>query len=150
MTLTYWEEAAGLVLAAKECNMNVTISFTIETDHKLASGVTLLEAIKKVDEASGGYAKDFSINCCHPTHFEPALAELDPATLARVNQIRVNASKKSHAELDESTELDYGNIEELAGEVAALKQKYGLTVIGGCCGTDARHLDAMMKHIHKN
>lgn len=149
MTMNYYEEAVGVVLAAKAANLPVTIYFTVETDGKLAGGMTLVDAIKKVDEATDNYAKDFGINCCHPTHCESALAGLDETTLSRVTQFRPNASKKSHAELDEAEELDYGNIEELAGEVASQKERYNLAYIGGCCGTDNRHLEAMAKHLLK-
>jgi len=149
MTMNYYEEAVGVVRAAKDVNLPVTVMFTVETNGKLGSGMTLAEAIKKVDEATDSYTRDFGLNCCHPSHCESSLASLDAATLARVKQLRVNASKLSHAELDECEELDYGNIEELGAEAAAQKEKYNLTHVGGCCGTDNRHLEAMAKHILK-
>ena len=143
LTMNYWEEAAGVILAAKANNLPVTIYFTVETDGKLVGGMTLQEAINKTDEATGGYATHFGVNCAHPTHCAPSFAGLDQATLQRVKQLRVNASKMSHAELDEAEELDAGNIDELAGEVAELSTKYNLTTIGGCCGTDNRHMQAI-------
>ena len=118
--MNYYEESAGIVLAAKAVDLPVTVYFTVETDGKLVGGMTLAEAIKKTDEATEGYAKHFGINCSHPIHATPALAGLETAMLPRVKQLRVNASKLSHAELDECEELDFGDIEELGAEVAEL------------------------------
>ena len=147
LTINYYQEAAGIVLAANAVNLPVTISFVVETEGKLVHGMSLHEAIQKVDEATDGYATHFGINCAHPTHFASTMTDMDPSTLARIKQIRVNASKCSHAELDEATELDSGNIEELAEEVADMVNKYDLTIVGGCCGTDNRHIQAMARCI---
>lgn len=147
LTMNYVEEAAGVALAAKDANLPVVISFVVETDGKLVHGMTLQKAIQKVEDLTGGYPTHYGINCAHPSHFASTLAEMNPAILKRVKQIRVNASKCSHAELDEATELDSGNIEELANEVADLASKYNLTTVGGCCGTDDRHIDAIIKKI---
>ena len=149
-TMNYYEEATGVVLAAKAVNLPVIVDFTVETDGKLAGGMTFAEAIKKVDEATDGYTKHFGINCAHPNHCESSFAGLDADLLARVKQLRVNASKKSHAELDECEELDAGDKNELSAEVAQLVGKYNLTVIGGCCGTDNTHIEAMAEKLLKN
>lgn len=147
LTINYWQEAAGIVLAAKDVSLPVTISFVVETDGKLVHGMALQEAIQNVDEATNGYATHFGINCAHPTHFSSTLADMDTNSCARIKQIRVNASKCTHAELDEAEELDCGDVEGLAKEVAHLKLKHGLTTVGGCCGTDNRHIEAMAKSI---
>jgi len=62
----------------------------------------------------------------------------------RIRGIRANASRLSHAELDEATELDAGNPEELGQQYRDLRAKLGhITVMGGCCGTDHRHIEAI-------
>ena len=82
------------------------------------------------------------VNCAHPTHIAPALAGAGP--WERVLGIRANASSKSHAELDESEELDEGDPVALAADYVALRDELpGLTLLGGCCGTDHRHLAAI-------
>jgi homocysteine S-methyltransferase len=64
----------------------------------------------------------------------------------RVLGLRANASRLSHAELDEAEELDSGNPEELALEYVALRDRLPrLGVLGGCCGTDHRHVEAMCR-----
>ncbi len=143
ITMTSSQEATGIVLAAREAGIPVVISFTVETDGRLPSGESLSEAIDAVDRATGSAAAYFMINCAHPTHFADALDPGAPA-LARIRGVRANASTMSHAELDEAEELDDGDPADLAARYAALTRVLpGLTIMGGCCGTDARHVDAI-------
>lgn len=140
LTMTYTEEAIGVARAAKSAGIPVVISFTVETDGKLPSGQTLKEAIEGVDEATDAAPVYYMINCAHPTHFEDALAAGEP-WVQRIGAIRANASAKSHAELDEAEELDDGNPVELGSQYKALSSKlHNLNVLGGCCGTDHRHV----------
>jgi S-methylmethionine-dependent homocysteine/selenocysteine methylase len=145
MTINYVEEAAGIVQAAREENMPVVISFTVETDGKLPTGQSLEEAIEQVDAETRSAAAYYMINCAHPTHFDHELTG-DAPWLQRIMGIRANASCKSHAELDESTELDDGDPVELGDQYKTFKQQLQqLTVFGGCCGTDHRHVEAICK-----
>lgn len=145
ITMNYVEEAIGVAEAARGFGMPVAISFTVETDGKLPTGQTLKEAIEKVDEATGKAPAYFMINCAHPTHFENALAA-DQSWTQRIRGIRANASVKSHAELNESEELDIGNPAELGAQYRELFGKLkNLKVLGGCCGTDIRHIEAICR-----
>ena len=139
LTITYVEEAIGIVRAAAAAGMPVVISFTVETDGRLPSGQPLAEAIDEVDRETDGVTAYFMVNCAHPTHF---LATLDgPGPWHRILGIRANASTKSHAELDESEVLDDGDPAELAHGYLAIRERLPqLTVLGGCCGTDHRHI----------
>jgi S-methylmethionine-dependent homocysteine/selenocysteine methylase len=70
--------------------------------------------------------------------------EGDPPWTARLGGLRANASTLSHAELDEAEELDDGDPQELAAQYAALVEAHpNLSVLGGCCGTDVRHVSAI-------
>jgi S-methylmethionine-dependent homocysteine/selenocysteine methylase len=139
-TINYVEEAIGIVRVAEKAGMPVVISFTVETDGKLPTGQTLREAIESVDAATNNYPAYYMINCAHPTHFEEAL-EAGEAWTKRIRGVRANSSVKSHAELDESTELDEGNPRELGQQYRQLLRKLtNLRVLGGCCGTDFRHV----------
>ena len=138
-TLAYPAEAIGIVEAAKQVGLPVVISFTVETNGKLPTGATMAEAIAQVDDATDGYAAYFMINCAHPDHFDSTLQ--DAPWMQRIKGIVANASRCSHAELDEAEELDDGNPAELGQQMAALKARFPhLQVLGGCCGTDMRHL----------
>ena len=142
MTITNVPEAAGIVLAANDAGIPAVISFTVETDGALPTGESLKDAIAAVDETTGGGPAYYMINCAHPTHFEPALE--DAQWMRRVQGIRANASRCSHAELDEAEELDAGNPVELAAQYRELLNAHPqICVIGGCCGTDLRHITAI-------
>jgi S-methylmethionine-dependent homocysteine/selenocysteine methylase len=141
LTMTYVDEAIGIVRAAEKAGIPSVISFTLETDGRLPSGTALKDAVAEVDAETGGAAAYFMVNCAHPTHFEHVLAH---GGLERVRGLRANASSKSHEELDESEELDQGDPHELAEQYRDLRRLWpSLTVVGGCCGTDHRHVDAV-------
>ena len=141
LTLTSSEEAVGVARAAARADMPVAISFTVETGGGLASGQTLRQAIDAVDGQTSAYPSYYMINCAHPEHFGEVLTDGDP-WVARVRGLRANASRLNHAELDEAPEPDAGEPEELGREYAALKRRLPrLSVLGGCCGTDQRHIE---------
>jgi S-methylmethionine-dependent homocysteine/selenocysteine methylase len=145
ITMTYADEAVGVVRAARAVGLPVVISFTVETDGRLPSGQSLREAIEEVDARTDAAAAYFMVNCAHPSHFydvlEPGMAWTD-----RIRGLRANASRLSHSELDEAEQLDEGDPEELANEYVALRERLPrLTVLGGCCGTDHRHVEAMSR-----
>jgi len=144
LTLTTSAEAIGIARAAAAEGLPAVLSFTVETDGRLPSGETLGAAIEAVDAGAPGAVAYYGINCAHPTHFLPALEAGDPAWRERIGSVRANASKRSHAELDESTELDEGDPAELASHTERLRGLLpGLRVIGGCCGTELRHVTSL-------
>lgn len=142
ITMNYAAEAVGLARAARQANMPVVISFTVETDGRLPTGQSLGDAIRQVDDATSGYPAYFMINCAHPTHFNQAVRG-DELWVKRVRGLRANASRMSHAELDAAPELDAGSPTELGREYAELRTQSlkHLNVMGGCCGTDHRHIE---------
>jgi S-methylmethionine-dependent homocysteine/selenocysteine methylase len=142
ITMTYPAEAIGIANAARAAGVPVVISFTVETDGTLPSGRPLGDAIAAVDAATGSSPIYYMINCAHPTHFASILSS-EP-WVARIRGIRANASRMTHAELDEAEELDAGDPDELAAEYAELRRSHPqLSVLGGCCGTSDRHIDAI-------
>ena len=145
MTIGYVDEAVGIALAAQRAGLPVVMSFTVETDGRLPSGMTLGEAIEATDEGTGAYPVHYMVNCAHPTHFDHVL---DPAApwASRIGGVRANASTLSHAELDEAEELDAGDPDDLAARYTQLRSLLPrLHVVGGCCGTDHRHVEKIAK-----
>jgi len=146
LTLSYSNEAIGILHSAERHEIPAVISFTLETDGKLPSGESLGEAITRCDAESGAYASYFMINCAHPTHFLNVIQD-DAPWVRRIGGLRPNASCRSHAELDESTELDSGDPEELGRQYLDLiRMLPNLTTLGGCCGTDHRHIRAICEN----
>ncbi len=139
LTMTHVGEAAGVALAARDAGLPSAISFTVETDGRLPSGQPLGEAIEEVDAETDAAPAYYMINCAHPRHFQDAL---DGPWIARIRGLRANASTKSHAELDAATEIDIGDMDDLASCHSALGDRLPkLNVLGGCCGTDHRHVE---------
>jgi S-methylmethionine-dependent homocysteine/selenocysteine methylase len=150
MTMTNIPEAIGIARAAKAAGMPSVISFTLETDGKLPTGQTLGEAIEAVDAETGRAPAYYMINCAHPTHFAGVL-KTGSHWVERLRGLRANASRKSHVELDNSPELDIGNPQELGENYAdLLRQLPHIGVLGGCCGTDHRHIDAIAEACCRN
>lgn len=140
-TINYVEEAVGIALAAKAAGIPATISFTLETDGKLPTGQSLRAAIEQVDAQTDAAPLYYMINCAHPTHFAGIIAE-GGDWLDRIQGLRANASRRSHAELDASPDLDAGDPAELGRQYRALRTHMRrLNILGGCCGTDYRHVD---------
>lgn len=143
MTMTYVDEAIGIVDAARAAGVPVVIAFTVETDGHLPSGTPLGEAIAAVDAATGGDVAYYMVNCAHPTHLDDVL-DGPPAWAGRLGGLRANASAASHAELDAAEELDAGDPDDLARRYVELRELVPtIRVLGGCCGTDHRHIGAI-------
>ncbi len=141
LTLTGTGEAIGIVRAARSAELPVAVAFTVEQDGRLPDGTLLADAVAEVD-AEGG-PDYYMVNCAHPTHIAPGLAQPGDWR-SRIRGIRANASTMSHEELDAATELDEGDPAELATSQDALRSDLpNLALVGGCCGTDARHVAAM-------
>ena len=143
ITMTYAEEAIGIAGAAAGAGVPVCISFTVETDGRLPSGQALGEAIEQVDDETHGAPAYYMVNCAHPSHFAETIAA-GGGWRERIGGLRANASAKSHAELDAAEELDEGDPVGLGADYVALRADLpAVTVLGGCCGTDARHVAAV-------
>ena len=143
ITMTHADEAIGIVRAATRTGMPVAVSFTVETDGRLPTGHSIKEAVEITDAATDSAPVYYMINCAHPTHFQGALATSEP-WVDRIYGIRANASTCSHAELDAADELDDGDPAALGEQYQELRKLLNsLNVLGGCCGTDHRHIAAI-------
>lgn len=146
VTMTHPGEAIGVAQAARRVGLPHVLSFTVETDGRLPNGQTLHEALAEVEVATEGSALFYMVNCAHPSHFA---RDLDGAMRGRISGIRANASRQSHAELDEATELDDGDPVEFGYFYAAFGRFLpNLRLVGGCCGSDHRHVAAACGHLH--
>jgi S-methylmethionine-dependent homocysteine/selenocysteine methylase len=149
ITMAYPDEAAGIVLATRDAGVPSVVSFTVETDGRLPDGTLLSQAIHLVDGATDGYAETFMVNCAHPEHLARAFSLAgDDAWRARLGGVRANASTRSHAELDAADDLDEGDPAAFGGQLAALAHAApSLRLLGGCCGTDHRHIRAVAEAV---
>jgi S-methylmethionine-dependent homocysteine/selenocysteine methylase len=146
VTMTHSGEAIGIARAARRNGLPHVLSFTVETDGRLPCGQDLHEALAETEFETDASALFYMVNCAHPAHFLPALA----GPLGhRIGGLRGNASRQSHAELDAAATLDDGDPREFGALYAeAARLLPGLRLIGGCCGTDHRHVGAACGHLH--
>ena len=143
ITMTNVNEAVGVVHAARNADLPVTISFTLETDGRLPTGQTLADAVQEVDRKTQSGPIYYMINCAHPSHYDTTMP-IGAEWTKRVRGMRANASRRSHQELNDSPELDAGNPLELGGEYRDFRHNHPqITVLGGCCGTDHRHMESI-------
>ncbi|MDA9207915.1 homocysteine S-methyltransferase family protein [Octadecabacter sp.] len=144
-TIAYPAEAIGIVRAAKSFGIPVVVAFTVEVDGRLPTGTTLEQAIEQVDSATDGGASYFMVNCAHPDHFRNVL--VDAPWMQRVRGIVANASRCSHADLDKADVLDAGDPIELGKQLAEIRRRFPhINVLGGCCGTDMRHMHSIVRN----
>jgi len=143
-TLNYVNEAIGVARAARAAEMPVVISFTVETDGRLPTGQTLKDAIVETDLKTNAAPAYYMLNCAHPTHFADVLNDeaMSESWTRRLRGLRANASTRSHAELDAAPDLDAGDPVALGRQYRDLRKRVPqLTILGGCCGTDHRHVE---------
>ncbi len=146
LTFTQAAEATGVVNAANSLGLPIVVSFTVETDGNLPTGQSLASSIEEVDRSTRTGAEYFMVNCAHPDHFAHLLG--DEPWARRIRGIRCNASRLSHAELDESETLDDGNPVELGQQYVEIKARMPwLNVFGGCCGSDLRHVTEIARAV---
>ena len=137
LTLTSASEAIGIVRAAAVARIPVVVSLTVRPDGRLDGGKELGDAIAEIDAETGSGATSFMLNCAHPTHVAAALEQPGP-WLERIGGLRANAAAGEDAPGDAPPAFA-ASCEELASRLTAV------TVLGGCCGTDDRHVDALLE-----
>lgn len=148
MTVTNLNEAIAAVTVAREFNLPIHVSFSIETNGRLQGGRTVDDVIREVDHLTESYTTYFGVNCAHPRHIMAALQGVSKEVRSRIGSIRGNASLKSHQELDNTLVLDRGDVSVYVGEFDGLLNILPeLKVVGGCCGTDEEHLDALARRV---
>ena len=142
ITMTYVEEAIGIARAAQAAGMPV--GGLVHGRDRRAAALRHGRSARRSRPATrrpGGYPAYYMVNCAHPSHFRGGWRG---AGVERIGGIRANASKMSHDELDEAPELDAGDPRELAEDYRELMRLLPrLRVLGGCCGTDHRHVGAI-------
>lgn len=150
MTFNNIPEAVGLARAAASVNLPLSLSFSLDHNHRLNSGPTLREAIEAVDREAGDARPDFyGINCSHPLEFYPALEPGD--WIRRIRSLRPNAVSMEKTQLCKLGHLESGNPEELGLQMGELAARYPhIDIWGGCCGTWEDHLDRIAYNVRSN
>jgi len=142
MPMTYAEEAIGIAWAAQIAGMPVVISFAIESNGNLPSGQSLKRAIEQVDQATSNTPSYYMIDCAHPAYLQSRLP-INESWTDRIYGIVGNISC-SNTHLDTTKNTENIHLKSFGTECLALTRKLrNLTVLGGCCDHNHRHIEAI-------
>ena len=139
-------EAIGVAMAMSEAGLPYVVSPILDARGRLLDGTPMVGVVARIDEVVTPRPVCYTVSCVHPSVLRQALrADEGLGRLAgrRLLGIKANASRKSPEELVELDEVDSEDPERLADEVVDLQAEFGLRVLGGCCGTDHRYIEAL-------
>lgn len=143
-------EAIGMAQAMASTLLPYMISFTIEENGCLIDGTPICDAIAAIDAQAPVPPVCYMTNCIHPRIAQKALAQPfndQPAVHERFWGIQANTSPLAYAELDGAAELHCSEPVSFAQDIIALRDACGLKIVGGCCGTDDRHMTEIAKRL---
>jgi homocysteine S-methyltransferase len=147
-TLPAFTEALGLARVMAETGCPYLLSFVLRPSGTLLDGTPVVDAMDEIDHAINPQPSAYLANCIHPTHFEQALAEAEkarPGARKRLIGLQGNTSRKSPEEFDGAASLDTEDPKEFGAAMARIRKRFGTRILGGCCGTDARHIEAIAR-----
>jgi S-methylmethionine-dependent homocysteine/selenocysteine methylase len=152
-TLPAVSEALGLAKAIAACGVPYVLSFVVRPDGTVLDGSPIHEAIDLIDAAVQPKPFFYMINCVHPSVFDKALScefNYTRQVSDRILGLQANTSTLSPAELGDLSYLDTTEPDEFAAAMIALHEKFGLKILGGCCGSDAGHIEEIARRIPYN
>ncbi len=142
-TIDYVEEGVGIARAAAGAHVPCVISFTTDDQGALPDGTSVARAIERIDLEAVTPPAYYMLNCTHPQHVTGMLTGAG-AWRERIRGIRANASPLGLVEPPEGQPLDPGDVAEFASAMQQVNELApSITILGGCCGTDVRHVRAV-------
>jgi homocysteine S-methyltransferase len=149
-TLPALSEAIGLAQAQAATGLPYLVSFVVRPEGTLLDGTPLKTAIAAIDSQASPSPLAYLINCTHASVFRRAVTHecnSSPLVRERLIGLLANTADLSPEELDNSAELVEEAPEAFSAAVAALHGDLGMKVLGGCCGTDKRHIDSLARRL---
>jgi homocysteine S-methyltransferase len=151
-TLPAYSEALGMAQAMAQTSCPYILSFVIRPEGVLLDGTLLSDAIRDIDATVSPRPAGYMVNCVHPGVFGRAIIDRGSdqdrvLILGRLVGLQANTSRRSPEELDGREELDAEDPEQFGEMMTSLHRDYSLKILGGCCGTDERHIDAIIAHL---
>lgn len=145
-TLPAISEATGLARAVAATGQPYIISFVVRPEGTLLDGTTLNDAITAIDATVTPQPLAYMINCTHASFARAALLHNNnssPLVRQRMIGLLANTAALSPEDLNESSCLVEEEPEWFGRQVAGLHHELGLKILGGCCGTDDRHIRSL-------
>lgn len=149
-TLPALSEALGLAKAMALTGNEYVISFVLRSEGTLLDGTMLWKAIQTIDNMDFTKPTFYMANCVHPSVLDKALknqGEKLTEVLERFKGLQANTSSKNPEELDGSSALYSQSADEFSKEMFGVYKRYGLKLLGGCCGTDNTHIERLSKRL---
>jgi homocysteine S-methyltransferase len=144
-TLPSVREAIAIALAMAETALDYVISFVVDRNSRLLDGTLLTDAMDQVDEAVKRPPIGYGVNCSFPSFVQPEI--LGKRLVGSLLIIQGNGSSLSAEELEGATTLQQNPIAQWGDAMIALHKNCGVVALGGCCGTDGRHLEYLTAHL---
>lgn len=142
VTLPNVQEALGIARAMAATTSPYIISFVIARNGCLLDGTSLAAAIECIDSGTRRPPLGYMINCAHPSFLHPE--SLSANTLSRLIGFQANASARDHSDLENAGELHVDSITQWGDLMLQLNERYGVQILGGCCGTGIEHLQYLV------
>ncbi|MEE4354956.1 MAG: homocysteine S-methyltransferase family protein, partial [Desulfococcaceae bacterium] len=142
-TLPALSEAAGISRAMAESGIPYIPSFVIRPSGTLLDGTPLHKAVSVIDSQVAPPPVCYLVNCVHPSVFHEAVShemKMMPDICRRIMGLQANTSAKSPEELENSEQLETENPASFAESMLKLHKSFGIKILGGCCGSDDRHI----------
>jgi homocysteine S-methyltransferase len=142
-TMPAFPEAKAVAHLMARSRVPSMLSFVVRPEGTLLDGKPLGDAIREIDDAYDPALLGYSINCVHPDTALQALLHLPAELRARVLAFQGNTSSLPPEEVDDLPHLDSMDAQPFAAAVATLARRTRIRMVGGCCGTDGNHIDAL-------
>ena len=152
-TLPSASEGVGMAEAMAGCGIPYVLSFVLRREGTLLDGAPFGDVVRRIDDVSNPPPLFYMVNCVHPSVLSVALSSRLcgwDSISGRVLGVQGNTSSKSPEELDDLEVLHAdGGPEQYADSLMAVSRRFGLRILGGCCGTDDRHIECIAKRMKR-
>ena len=149
-TLPSVSEAYGMACAISSHKIPYILSFVINPDGTILDGTPMHVAIELIDAEIHPNPIFYMVNCVHPTIFDQAVSKeinFSKYIPGRILGLQANTSSKSPDELNNLSYLDTSEPEEFGELMISLHNRFGIKILGGCCGSDGNHIAEIAKRI---
>jgi homocysteine S-methyltransferase len=144
-TMPAVSEALGMADRLARSGRPYIISFVINRFGRVLDGTVLAEAMAIIDQEAAAPPTGYMVNCVYPTFLDAE--HQGPDFFTRLIGIQANASSKDHDQLDGSEQLQQDPLADWGKNMVHLHRRYGVKILGGCCGTDHRYLRYLVESL---
>jgi homocysteine S-methyltransferase len=146
-TLPALPEAVGIALAMERTGLPYLLSFVIDRGGLILDGTRLSDTFETIDRACTRPPLGYMVNCAYPSFLNPP--RQPEAVWSRLIGCQANASSLDHARLDGADTLLSDDLRDWGGRMVELNRRFGVKILGGCCGTGPDHLKYLVTHLRR-